>query len=41
MLNRAAGIFTYIAEQVDLPTSNSSHSTAIELHKDTATALSK
>lgn len=41
MLNSAAGIFTYVAEQIDLPPPDPAYPRAIELHKDTATALSK
>jgi hypothetical protein len=41
MLNKAAGIFSYIADSIDLPPPDSSFPRAIELHQDAATALSK
>jgi hypothetical protein len=41
MLNRAAGIFTYVAENNQLPPPDPAFPRAIELHQDTATALSK
>ncbi|GAB5591424.1 hypothetical protein Unana1_06324 [Umbelopsis nana] len=37
----ASGIFTYIAEHIELPPVDPAYPRAIELHKDTATALSK
>ncbi|KAI9286800.1 BRO1-like domain-containing protein [Umbelopsis sp. AD052] len=41
MLNKAAGIFSYIADSIEHPPPDSSSPRAIELHQDAAMALSK